>query len=167
MRLRFTFAVPRDKLKLIGLLLLGSVCLAGAAHPPTATTPIIPLCPGLTIVTAIRQPQGDYESIKRIESVTPEAVRLRYSSYMPDPKGDYDLPDYDPHGLKPKPPPWLPYSIYRTMLGADLEAATAYLQQFAPSGIPETVRGVTSLGISRKVFRELKDGKPVALTIYQ
>ncbi len=127
----------------------------------------IPLCPGLTIVTAIRQPPGDYESIKRIESVTPEAVRLRYSSYMPDPKGDYDLPEYDPHGLKPKPPPWLPYSIYRTMLGADLEAATAYLQQFAPSGIPETVRGVTSLGISRKVFRELKSGKPVALTIYQ
>ena len=166
LRLYFTFGVLRECAKLIPLLIV-SACLVVSAHPDTTPTSIVPLCPGLTIVTAIRQPQGDYESIKRIESVTPEAVRLRYSSYMPDPKGDYDLPEYDPHGLKPKPPPWLPYSIYRTMLGADLEAATAYLQQFAPSGIPETVRGVTSLGISRKVFRELKAGKPVALTIYQ
>jgi hypothetical protein len=35
----------------------------------------IPLCPGLTIFTAINQPDGDYESIKTIESVTDQAGR--------------------------------------------------------------------------------------------
>lgn len=29
-------------------------------------SPVIPLCPGLTLVTAINQTSGDYESIKRI-----------------------------------------------------------------------------------------------------
>jgi outer membrane protein OmpA-like peptidoglycan-associated protein len=120
----------------------------------------IPLCAGLTIVTAISQQTGDYESIKRIESVTPEAVRLRYSSYMPDPKGDYD-------STTVKPPPWVPFTVYRTILGADLEASSAYLQQFAPTGIPETVRGTTALGLSRKSFQDLKTNKTVPFTIYQ
>ena len=50
------------------------------AKPKRMSGRAIPLCAGLTIVTAVSQPAGDYESIKTIESVTQDAVRLRYSS---------------------------------------------------------------------------------------
>ncbi len=59
---------------------LGAAVAAG--QPADRGNAAIPLCPGLTIVTAVSQPQGDYESIKRIESMTPEGARIRYSSYM-------------------------------------------------------------------------------------
>jgi len=38
----------------------------------------IPLRPGLTVVTAIAQFGGDYESIKQVQQVSPSAVRLLY-----------------------------------------------------------------------------------------
>jgi hypothetical protein len=41
---------------------------AGVSKPESGAGGI-PLCPGLTIVTAISQPEGDYESIKTIVSV--------------------------------------------------------------------------------------------------
>jgi outer membrane protein OmpA-like peptidoglycan-associated protein len=130
------------------------------AQTPSGQTTTIPLCPGLTIVTAVSQPQGDYESIKRIESVTAEGVRIRYSSYMPDPKGDYD-------STTVAPPPWVPFVVYRTVRRGDLEASSTYMQQFAPTGVPETINGTTALGISRKSFRELKDKGKTPLTIFQ
>ena len=58
------------------LLVLIAVRLSGA----NARDGHIPLCPGLTIVTAINQPEGDYESIKTIESVDSTAIRLKYST---------------------------------------------------------------------------------------
>jgi outer membrane protein OmpA-like peptidoglycan-associated protein len=118
----------------------------------------IPLCPGLTIVTAISQPQGDYESIKRIGSVTADAVRIRYSSYMPDP-----CCEYSGHPLDP---PWVPFVVHRTVRKADLESSTRYLQQFVSKGVPETVKGTTALGISTKSFRDLRDTGRTPLTIY-
>ena len=60
------------------LVLIASVCFVGAAAR-NAAPPTIPLCPGLTIVTAVNQQNGDYESIKTIESVTDADVRLKYS----------------------------------------------------------------------------------------
>jgi outer membrane protein OmpA-like peptidoglycan-associated protein len=139
------------------LALLGAA--VAAEQPPAASKATIPLCPGLTIVTAISQPQGDYESIKRIESTTADGIRLRYSSYMPDPNG------HDNSTMAPSP--WVPFLVYRTVRRADLDASTTYLQQFASQGIPETVRGTTALGISRKSFRELRDKGKTALSIYQ
>src|SRR2546430_13129186 len=49
-----------------------------AAENPA--TPRIPLCPGLTIVTAVAQQNGDYESIKTILTAGPKDVRLKYSA---------------------------------------------------------------------------------------
>lgn len=121
---------------------------------------VVPLCPGLTIVTAIEQPTGDYESIKRIDSATPDGVRVRYSSYMQDPKLDYET-----NGSGAPPPALIPYSVYRNVLAADLENATAYQQQFAV-GIPETIRNTTALGISSAIFRSLKAGRKVPMTLY-
>jgi outer membrane protein OmpA-like peptidoglycan-associated protein len=141
----------------VGPLLLGAA-LAAAQTTDGRTT--IPLCPGLTIVTAISQPQGDYESIKRIESVTPEGVRIRYSSYMPDPCCEYS-------GDPKLDPPWVPFVVYRTVRRVDLDSSSVYLQQFTSKGVPETVKGTTALGISTKVFRDLRDKGKTPLTIYQ
>jgi len=46
----------------------------------------IPLRPGLTVVTAIAQFGGDYESIKQIQQVSASAVRLSYrADNVPNP----------------------------------------------------------------------------------
>ena len=65
----------RPRVWALGVLLAQAAVSAGAA-----TGPQIPLCVGTTIVTAISQPDGDYESIKRIESVSPDRIRLKFSA---------------------------------------------------------------------------------------
>jgi outer membrane protein OmpA-like peptidoglycan-associated protein len=158
------------------LLTFGAIVLAsagGIAQGPASGPAAIPLCPGLTIVTSISQPQGDYESIKRIEAVTPERVRIKYSSYMPDPNSDYEPANHDATGRHlgtgqiVAPPPWVPFTVLRTVRTADLASSASYLQQFAPKGVPETVNGTTALGISTASFRELRDKGRTSLTIYQ
>jgi outer membrane protein OmpA-like peptidoglycan-associated protein len=139
-------------------LMAGVIVLAAHERLP-AQSATIPICPGLTIVTAVSQPQGDYESIKRIESVTPEGVRIRYSSYMPDP-----CCEYSGHPLDP---PWVSFVVHRTVRSVDLASSSVYLQQFTSKGVPETVKGTTALGISTKAFRDLKDKGRTPLTIYQ
>src|SRR6187402_305373 len=47
----------------------------------------IPLCAGLTIVTAIEDPKGDYESIKRVTTVTSERNDLVVNGDRPTPNG--------------------------------------------------------------------------------
>ena len=47
-----------------------AVALVAVALPATAAN--VPLCSGLTVVTAINSAKGDYESIKTIESVSNE-----------------------------------------------------------------------------------------------
>ena len=143
----------------VAFALLGAV--ATGEQAPIAVKATIPLCPGLTIVTAISQPQGDYESIKRVESVTADGVRIRYSSYMPDPCCEYH------GGGNPLDPPWVHFVVHRTVRKADLESSTTYLQQFVSKGVPETVKGTTALGISTKSFRDLRDKGKAPLSIYQ
>jgi hypothetical protein len=53
-------------------------CALGTAQ--TKSQPSIPLCPGLTIVTAVNGSTGDYESIKTIESMDTKEVHLKYSA---------------------------------------------------------------------------------------
>jgi outer membrane protein OmpA-like peptidoglycan-associated protein len=140
---------------------LGFLFLAGVSvvtQTPDAARATIPLCAGLTIVTAVSQPQGDYESIKRVESITAEGMRIRYSSYMRDPCCEYAGNAEDP--------PWVPFVVYRTIRKVDLESATTYLQQFVSKGVPEIVKGTTALGISTKAFRDLRDKGKTPLTIY-
>lgn len=110
---------------------------AGAAERAT-----VPLCAGLTIVTAISQPEGDYESIKTVESIDGGLVRVRYSAERPE-------------GFAGTRRPVRKYTVSRVLPIADLESATLYLQQFheqAPSKVP----GTTALGTSAAVLRALK-----------
>jgi outer membrane protein OmpA-like peptidoglycan-associated protein len=118
---------------------------AGAwTEPAGAARPVIPLCVGLTVVTAIAS-QGDYESIKTIESISPKGVRLKYST-------------------ESSPPWWSPFRAqrnqlitHRTVLTSDLESAHSYDQMFVGTkNAPETAPGTTAIGTSATVLRELK-----------
>ena len=151
----------KHQILVVACVVLAARATAQPAQPAGSAAPRIPLCPGLTIVTAVSQPQGDYESIKRIESVTTDGARIRYSSYMPDPTGDYD-------STTVAPPPWLPFTVHRTVRRVDHDASASYMQIFDPNGkIPETVKGTTALGISRQSFRELRDKGKTTLSIFQ
>jgi flagellar motor protein MotB len=122
----------------------------------------IPLVPGLTVVTAISDRQGDYESIKRIETANSGSLRLRYSSELPKP---HDLLDA---GDDSQPRPTVSYTVQRTILRRDLVDSHNYLQQFQPQPlIPETFPGATAIGVSSAVLSELKTKGESGLIVYQ
>jgi outer membrane protein OmpA-like peptidoglycan-associated protein len=110
-----------------------------------ADAPIkIPLCAGLTIVTAISQQTGDYESIKTILSVTDQEVRLKYSSeHM-----ESDLLSNEKPKLKQT-------TTFRTIRVEDLANANLYEQQFYEK-LPELIVGTTAVGTSAAVLNALK-----------
>jgi outer membrane protein OmpA-like peptidoglycan-associated protein len=104
----------------------------------------IPLCPGLTIVTAVHQPAGDYESIKTIQSITPQNLRMRYSTEQMS--SDW---------LESGPPTLKTTILYRTVLFSDLETARLYQQTFLDKS-DETIPDTTAIGTSAAVLRALK-----------
>ncbi len=118
----------------------GFLAMSAADRPPALT---VPLCPGLTIVTAVAQPQGDYESIKTIESSGPREVRLKYSAEI---NGADALSG---------PPKLIKMLLRRTMLSADLESASFYQQTFLEKSA-EMAPGTTAIGTSAAILRALK-----------
>src|SRR3984893_8767474 len=112
----------------------------------------IPLRPGLTVVTAIAQFGGDYESIKQIQQVSASAVRLSYrADNVPNPL----------EGLQKLSGDNAPKSSgsitgQRTVRGQDLQTAHDYMQWFGPNQ-PEVMPGTTAISVSREVLAELKD----------
>src|SRR5947207_13258549 len=117
-RLHFTFI----------LVAIVSACFVGVAR--NAASPTIPLCPGLTIVTAISQPDGDYESIKTIESIEGGVVRLKYSNQQAVRNAS---------GLASS---FRTLITWRAIREADLRSATFYLQQFHST--PLDIAGTTA-----------------------
>ena len=108
------------------------------------TVPVIPLCPSLTIVTAVNQKAGDYESIKTVESMTGTDVRIKYSV-------ERIVTDW----LLGDGPKLQKYTLYRTVRKSDLDSAILYQQQFSTE-LPETVPETTAIGTSRSVLNALK-----------
>ena len=139
----------RSQLAAIASGIVAGVSLLGAADPPA---PRIPLCPGLTVVTAVNQADGDYESIKTIESVTDSAVRMKYSSER----------TVEDMLLGPK---FQKLSLYRTVRRTDLQSATLYEQQFS-SELPETIPETTAIGASSAVLNALKTKGEATLGIF-
>src|SRR5262245_28248648 len=106
-------------------------------HVNSLTTQAIPLCKGLTIVTAIDEPKSDYESIKRITGVTADAIHLTVNGDRPTPLGVRKI------------------TVSRTVRHDDLKNATFYLHIFDP-GAPVSVPGSTALGTSAAILAALK-----------
>ncbi len=120
------------------------VCTLIGVTRALSATPSIPLCPGLTVVTAINQEKGDYESIKTIESVNAKQVRLSTSSE----RMSGDWLDSAPATLKQ-------ISLFRNVLAEDLRTATQYQQVFIERSA-ETIPGTTAIGVSRAILTALK-----------
>jgi outer membrane protein OmpA-like peptidoglycan-associated protein len=119
--------------------------LVPAAAARADALPRLTFCPGFQIVTAINDSGTDYESIKTVESVDADGIRLRYSAE----KMTFDW-------LEPGPPELKKYASNRTMRKADLESAALYLQHF-DEVLPDAVPDTTAIGISRALFSELKN----------
>ena len=122
------------KLTLVIFVLSAQLLAASNGH--------IPLCSGLTIVTAISQPEGDYESIKTITGVDNAGVHLRYSNELP--------PLNVGGGLLARK-----LLLNRIVRQSDLRTAKLYLQWFA-TNIPSEVPGTTAIGTSSTVLSALK-----------
>jgi outer membrane protein OmpA-like peptidoglycan-associated protein len=113
--------------------------------PPAPAEPIVPICPGLTVVTAVAQPQGDYESIKTIEALDSSQIQLKYSSEVMPPWWS------TPH-------PQLQRVIaHRIISIADSESGHRYNQIFVGgTKLPSPAPGATAIGTSAEVLKELK-----------
>ncbi|UJS24551.1 OmpA family protein [Thiothrix winogradskyi] len=109
-----------------------------------ATTPTVPLCPGLHIVTAINQSSGDYESIKRITALDEASITLHYSS-----EHEVDDPFSD------KPPELVATNVTRRILHADQQKAPYYLAIFSPI-LPETVPNSVAISLTHDNYTRLK-----------
>jgi outer membrane protein OmpA-like peptidoglycan-associated protein len=121
------------------------------SNPGSESGSKVPLRSGLTVVTAIAQFGGDYESIKQIQQVTPTGVRLSYrADNVPNPLEGLQKLSGD---KAPKASGSI--SGARTVRAQDLQSAHDYMQWFGPSQ-PEVIPGSTAISVSREVLAELK-----------
>lgn len=118
-----------------------------------ASTPSIPLCPSLKIITAINQRSGDYESIKRITSIDQAGVTLHYSS-------EHEVND----PFSDKPPELVATQVTRRILREDQQKAGYYLAVFSPI-LPETVPNSTAITLSADNYNRLKTTGKAELSI--
>jgi outer membrane protein OmpA-like peptidoglycan-associated protein len=124
-----------------------SLC-GGATGEPNTPQRTVPLCRGLTIVTAISQRDGDYESIKTVESVTPQRIDLKYSAESLENSVIRRI------------------TARRSLLPADLASATLYMRAFSNKAAA-TIPGTTAIGTSSAVLRALKTTGEAELGIFE
>ena len=111
----------------------------------------MPLRPGLTVVTAIAQFGGDYESIKQVQQVNANGVHLSYrADNVPNPLEGLQKLSGD---KAPKASGSI--SGARTVRAQDLQTAHDYMQWFSPNQ-PEVMPGTTAISVSREVLADLK-----------
>jgi len=122
------------KWTLLILVTCGPLCVAQRGS--------VPLCPGLTIVTAISQPEGDYESIKTITSIDNAGIHLKYSNEQ--------APLNVGGGFLARK-----LLLTHSVRQSDLRTSKLYLQWFG-TNIPAEVPGTTAIGTSSAVLSALK-----------
>jgi outer membrane protein OmpA-like peptidoglycan-associated protein len=138
-----------SRIRFTACVLLGIVCVHPAIGAHAESTQLnVPLCAGLTLVTAISQRDGDYESIKSIESIGSQDLVLKYSSEM--------LEDSVTKKL----------TVRRKLRLVDLASATLYMHHFNNKA-PTTIPGTTALGASSTVLRSLKSSGETQFGIFE
>jgi len=120
----------------------------------------IPLRAGLTVVTAIASPQGDGESIKRIEGIDAAGIHLSYSgdidrkrSASPNPLdvfgGQRGRAGRSAGQARER------VTSKRTIRREDLKSARDYQALFGPA-VPTVIPGSTAISTSSAVLADLK-----------
>jgi hypothetical protein len=130
---------------------LRSLLMRGCSVAEPAASAKVPLCRGLTVVSAINRPEGDYESIKTIESVDAGGVRLKYSTE----RVARDLAGHPIQKL----------NVVRSIRTVDLQRANRYLQEFGPI-TPAEVPGTTTIGTPTAVLSALKSTGRTELAMF-
>jgi outer membrane protein OmpA-like peptidoglycan-associated protein len=153
------------------LVLLIAVLIPIESRSQTPAPLRIPLRTGLTIVTALNDPdRGDYESIKQFFDVNDKTARLRYTAEIPNTDDDNPLAALLGGGRGPKPAPkpktgaTRSVETTRSVNRVDLENATDYRLVFNENA-PAVFPGSTAVGVSRKVLTGLKTTGQVELRI--
>ena len=136
---------------IVASLVFVDVVVAAAVSPMHLQTgaAVVPLCPGLTLVTAVRGPEGDYESIKTIASADTRGIAVTYSAQVPTKNGSLRN-----------------WNMRRVMLREDLGTATFYAHYFHSNG-SDTIPGSTTLGVSTAVLRALKRTGAAEITLVE
>ena len=117
------------------LILVGSVCVLWPRDAAAQTA--VPLCAGLTVVSAVSEPEGDYEGIMTVESVNRETIDLMYSNQVRT-------------GASVRL-----VNVRRTVLARDIMTARLHNHWFNTRA-ERTQAGTTALRVSTAVFRGLK-----------
>jgi outer membrane protein OmpA-like peptidoglycan-associated protein len=138
----------------INLVILGftSLLLSVGVFAGPSEDKHIPLCPGLIIVTAISQKEGDYESIKTITSLDGDKVQLNYSAEIP--------PEKIGNALRVRK-----LDATRVIRFSDLAGATKY-EQIYGQNIPAEMPGTTAIGVSSAVLSSLKTKGEAELVMF-
>lgn len=118
-------------------------CCCGAAQAETQ----IPQIAGLTIVTAVAEKDGDYESLKTWIAREDDLWRLRYSAELRNGDGQRT-----------------PVAAERLVHDADVAEARAYRHSFE-DGVEEDYPGTTATGVSRRVLDELRNNGSAAFSL--
>jgi outer membrane protein OmpA-like peptidoglycan-associated protein len=116
----------------------------------------VPLRAGLTVVTAIATPDGDYESLKSITSVTDGAATIDLSAVVPF---------YDRTTNKTTP---RSLNSHRLVLRADQDTACGFAPVFGSrltTDPPEVYTGTTGITFSARALAALKTGQDVYVRV--
>lgn len=105
-------------------------------HSSTASTSAALPRIGMLVVTAIAEPDGDYESFKEIREISTKGITLSY------------------HAAKTKDGSQEIADLTRVVLTQDLETAHNYAQLFGKNQ-PQSLPGTTAISVSKEVFAEL------------
>jgi len=108
------------------------LCLLGAASSVPAQTPrtTVPLVTGLAVVGSVREPAGDYESIRRVTGITSDRVSFTITGELPAKDGE-----------KPTQ-----VQASRTVLTADLKAAHTLKPRISSGWNAEEIYAGTTTG---------------------
>jgi len=127
---------------------------------------IIPLRPGLTIVTAINEPgRGDYESLKRVTAVSERVVTLSISGEVPEEEDPLASLLGEKKSRPAEKQETRRYRVRRTVRAEDLKNAREYRSYFRENE-PDTFPGSTALGVSSLVLGELKTKGQSELSVF-
>jgi outer membrane protein OmpA-like peptidoglycan-associated protein len=125
------------------VLFCGMTRMAAAAAPV-----VIPLIPGLTLVHAVSERQGDYESTLDVEGLDADGMlHLTTSADLPDPAGGKSDP----------------VSFNRDVGSIDRDQARTYKYMFSSGA--EEYPGTTAMGTSAAVISDLRAGRAATVTL--
>lgn len=131
--------------------LTGIVLALGAAQPASAQAarPTVPLVTGLAVVGSVREPAGDYESVRRVTGIASDRVAFTITADRPGKQGE------EPEQIQAS----------RTVLIADLKTARTLKPRISSGwNADEVYPGTTTAQLSTTGLTELRATGRTSLT---